>query len=214
MWFPPRPTTPDWKAALAHLRRSPVLGPIIGRVGPCTLHPRRDYFIVLCQSIFTQQISTTVATILFNRFRDYFPRRRPTPALTLKLDDAALQSTGLSRQKRLYVRDLAAKFADGSIPVRRLRAMPDEEVIQALLPVKGVGRWTAEMFLIFTLNRPDVLPIDDLGLRKGIQTAFALPEMPKPKECVELAEPWRPYRTVATWYLWRGGVPTAMERAN
>lgn len=204
---------PDWSQATRHLsgvdRR---LARVIERVGPCTLSPRRDYFVVLCQAIFTQQISTAVATTLFGRFRDLFPMRRPTPALVLKVLSGGegggvsvdvLKHCGLSRQKAAYLKDLAEHFADGRIVTRRIVSMSDEEVIETLVRVKGIGRWTAEMFLIFTLNRPDVLPVDDLGLRVGVQRLFKLPERPTAKQATELAEPWRPYRTVATWYLWR-----------
>jgi DNA-3-methyladenine glycosylase II len=182
---------------------------IIRRVGPCTLAPRRDYFVVLCKSIYTQQISTRIATILFNRFRDQFPLRRPTPGRVLKLlesrpaDDELAKRVGLSRQKRTYVIDLSRHFLNGSIPTRRFASMDDEQIIESLTEVNGIGRWTAEMFLIFVLNRPDVWPVDDLGLREAYRIAYKLDERPKPRELVELGERFRPWRTVATWYLWR-----------
>ena len=184
---------------------------LIEHVGPCTLAPRRDYFVVLCKAIFTQQISTAVAAVLFARFRKLFPAQRPTPQRVLELidahgngDGALLRQCGLSRQKRAYVRDLAWHFATDQIPTRRIVSMCDDEVIESLVKVKGIGRWTAEMFLIFTLNRPDVLPVDDLGLQKGMQRLFALRKPPDRKRLEKLAEPWRPYRSIATWYLWRG----------
>jgi len=209
MWFNPPDNSPDWSAAVRHLRRAdPLLRHVIARVGPCTLFPRRDYFVALCQAIYTQQISTAIATILFDRFRDHFPRRRPTPERALELlgrgDEQVLRRCGLSRQKRAYLIDLSRRFVDGSIPVRRLGRMNDEAVIAALVEVKGIGRWTAEMFLIFVLNRPDVLPVDDLGLREGVRILYGLAERPGGKLVTELAEKWRPWRTVATWYLWRG----------
>ena len=208
MWFQPPPTKPDWSSALRHLRKvDPMLGRIIRRVGPCTLSPRRDYFVALCQAIYTQQISTAIAAILFSRFRDLFPRRRPTPELVLQAlkngDDETVRRCGLSRQKKAYLIGLAAHFADGRIPVRRLPRMSDEEVIQALVEVTGGGRWTAEMFLIFVLNRPDVLPVDDLGLREGVRAVYGLAERPMAREVIELGEKWRPWRSIATWYLWR-----------
>ena len=208
MWFEPPAKRPNWSAALRHLRRSdPVLGRVIERVGPCTLFPRRDYFVALCQAIYTQQISTAVATVLFGRFRDQFPRRRPTPQRALEVltsgDDDVLRRCGLSRQKRAYLIDLAQHFVDGRVPVRRLATMDDERVIETLVQVKGVGRWTAEMFLIFVLNRPDVLPVDDLGLREGVRAVYGLTERPSAKLVTEMAERWRPWRTVATWYMWR-----------
>ena len=181
--------------------------------GACTLAPRKDYFVVLCKAIFTQQISTKVAAVLFARFRDLFPNRRPTPQRVLEVidDDALMRRCGLSRQKQAYVKDLAGHFATGEIPTRRLAAMSDEDVIQSLVRVKGIGRWTGEMFLIFTLNRPDVLPVDDLGLRKGAQTIFGLREMPDGKKLTRLAEVWRPYRSIGTWYAWRGTVTPPLE---
>ncbi len=185
----------------------PVLGQIIKQVGPCTLQRRRDYFVVLCKSIFSQQISTTVAAVLFGRFRDQFPGRRPTPARTIELltkgTPELIRACGISRQKQAYLLDLAEHFATGKLPTARFSRMGDEEIIEALDDVKGIGRWTAEMFLIFVLNRPDVFPVDDLGLRKGVQRAFGLPVMPTIKELGLCGERWRPYRSLATWYLWR-----------
>lgn len=199
----------DWSAARAHLRRAdPALAAVITRVGPCTLAPRRDYFVALCQSIFSQQVSTAVAAVLFDRFRALFPSRRPTPTRVIELleggDEQRVRTCGLSRQKRAYLLDLARHFVSGQIDRRRLGRMDDEAVIESLTRVKGVGRWTAEMFLIFVLNRPDVLPVDDLGLRKGVQQVRGLAELPDALTCRTLAEPWRPWRSVATWYLWRG----------
>ena len=215
MWFETPSRKPDWSAALKQLRRDPIMRKLIARVGPCTLHPRRDYFVVLCKSIFTQQISTKVATTLFGRFRDQFPLRRPTPARVtafLREGDAQLiRMCGLSRQKRAYVLDLAQRFDAGDIPTRRFARMSDEDVIQSLIRVKGVGRWTAEMFLIFVLNRPDVLPVDDLGLREGTKVAYGLKDRPGAKALTDLGERWRPYRTIATWYLWRSLDPIPVE---
>ena len=210
MWFQPAPGQPDWSPAERYLRAAdPVLEKVIDRVGPCTLHPRRDYFVVLCKAIFTQQISTAVATVLFGRFRDRFPLRRPTPPLVLEFlngcEPDAIKQCGLSRQKAAYLKDLAEHFASGAIPTRRLGRMGDEEVIDALVRVKGIGRWTAEMFLIFTLNRPDVLPVDDLGLQEGVRELYGLGTRPLAKELTGMTEAWRPWRTVATWYVWRRG---------
>jgi DNA-3-methyladenine glycosylase II len=190
-------------------RADPKLARVIRRVGPCTLAPRRDYFVVLCKAIFTQQISTAVATVLFGRFRDLFPQRRPTPALVLEAlrrqPADVIRHCGLSRQKAVYIQDLAQHFVDGRIPTRRLTRMDDEAVIEALVNVNGIGRWTAEMFLIFVLNRPDVLPVDDLGLREGVREIYKLPERPGAKLLTAMGEKWRPWRTVATWYVWRRG---------
>ena len=119
-------------------------------------------------------------------------------------DEELIRRVGLSRQKRVYVRDLAAHFADGRVRTRAFAKMDDEAIVQALIPINGIGRWTVEMFLIFCLNRPDVWPVDDLGVRKGAQREYGLGEMPTKKELAEMGERWRPWRTVAAWYLWRG----------
>ena len=181
---------------------------IVRRVGPCTLAPRRDYFVVLCKSIYTQQISTKIAGILFARFRDQFPGRRPTPERVLKFltgeaSEETIRRVGLSRQKRAYVIDLARHFIDRRIPTHKFKSMTDEQIIEALTAVNGIGRWTAEMFLIFVLNRPDVWPVDDLGVRDAYRRAYGLDERPTPGELRDKFEHLRPYRTTATWYLWR-----------
>ncbi|QOV92327.1 DNA-3-methyladenine glycosylase 2 family protein [Humisphaera borealis] len=213
MWFEPPPTAPDWSVAVRHLKKAdPRLAAVIRRVGPCTLAPRGDPFVALCQSIYSQQISTAIATLLFGRFRKHFRGGKPTPAAVVRLFETTpfeqLKACGLSRQKHAYIRDLADHFVARKIPVRKLPAMSDEEVIDALTAVNGIGRWTAEMFLMFVLNRPDVLPVDDLGLREGVREIYDLPARPKAIEVTRLAEPWRPWRSIATWYLWRRGVAT------
>ena len=215
MWFEIPEEVPDWTPALRHLSKvDPVMKAVVKRVGSCTLAPRGDPFISLCHAIFTQQVSTAVATVLFARFRKLFSRSTPTPKGVLRLSDDQMRLAGLSRQKMSYLRDMSERFSRGEIAVRDFPTMSDEEIVQALLPIKGVGRWTAEMFLIFVLNRPDVLPVDDLGVRKGVQILYDLPELPSAARVIEVGEKWRPWRTVATWYLWRGTVAdeTAKER--
>ena len=205
MWFEHH-SNGRWNEAISHLGRDPRMREAIKRVGPCALEPRKDYFVVLAKAIFSQQISTAAAASVFGRFRDLFPARRPTPKLVLEAyarDAECLRRCGLSRQKHAYVLDLAERFATNQIPTRRLAAMSDEEVIATLTAVKGIGRWTAEMFLIFTLNRPDVWPVDDLGLRQGAQVLLKLKKTPDAKTLNQLGEQWRPYRSVATWYIWR-----------
>ncbi len=234
MWFERPRGRPDWREAERHLRRAdPALRAVIDRVGPCTLSPRRDYFVVLCQAIFTQQISTAIATTLFGRFRDLFPMRRPTPGLVIELLEGAgvgaangnggaadgapapaLRACGLSRQKASYLLDLARHFRDGRVPTRELARRSDEAVIDVLVNVRGIGRWTAEMFLIFTLNRPDVLPVDDLGLRENVRALDGLAERPPASHVTARAEIWRPYRSIATWYLWRGALVPPPARAG
>jgi DNA-3-methyladenine glycosylase II len=215
MWFPGEAPRVDWSVAERALSRDPVMRKVIERVGPCTLAPRRDYFVKLCQSIFTQQISTKVAAVLFHRFRSHFPRRQPTPAKVLEFlrtrDEETIRSVGLSRQKRRYVEDLAAHFADGRVKTRRLASMDDEAIVQALLPIMGIGRWTVEMFLIFCLNRPDVWPVDDLGVRVNCGKAQGLKGPPSKTELTDIGERWRPWRTIASWYLWRYGDLLANE---
>jgi DNA-3-methyladenine glycosylase II len=194
----------NWTTAERHLHADPTLRRIRAKIGPCGLKPQRDRFVLLCRAIYSQQISSKVARILFARFRACFPNRRPTPELVKKLltGKNPPEKCGLSRQKKKYLIDLAQHFIDGRIP-KRLDLKTDEEIIEALTAVNGIGRWTAEMFLIFVMNRPDVWPIGDLGLRASIQRHFNLPAHPTPKQMTELAEPWRPHRTVASWYLWR-----------
>ena len=217
MWFDQPCEQPNWAEAARHLSRAdPTLGAVIRRVGPCTLAPRRDYFVVLCKSIYNQQISTKVAAVLFSRFRRQFPRQRPTPAAVLEFlsgDPQKIRAVGLSRQKAIYLRDLAGHFIDGRIPTRKLCRLDDEAVIEALIGVKGIGRWTAEMFLMFVLNRPDVLPVDDLGLREGVRDIYGLVERPTPSQVIEMGEKWRPFRTVATWYVWRREVNAPQKPA-
>jgi DNA-3-methyladenine glycosylase II len=191
---------PPWADARRHLRAAdPVLARLIDRVGPCTLAPRRDYFHAICQSIITQQISLRAAATVQRRFRDLFPRRRPTPA-----------AAGLSPQKLRYIRGVAEASAAGQVPTRRLRQLSDEQVIEVLDALPGIGRWTAEMFLIFVLCRPDVLPVDDLSLCSAVQRAYGLRRRPDAARLIRLAEPWRPWRSVASWYLWRSADTNAM----
>jgi DNA-3-methyladenine glycosylase II len=210
MWFDQSAVNQNWVAGRRDLARAdPVMKKIIARVGPCTLAPRRDYFVVLCKSIYTQQISTRIATILFTRFREQFPQKRPTPQRVLELldgkhaDEETIRRVGLSRQKKKYLIDLARHFVDGRIPTRSFAAMSDDQIVESLTRVNGIGRWTAEMFLIFVLNRLDVWPVDDLGLVEAVKVAYDLPVRPRPKELVPVGERFRPHRTLATWYLWR-----------
>jgi DNA-3-methyladenine glycosylase II len=180
------------------------LGAVIQKTGPCTLKPRGGCFVSLCRAIISQQISGVVAAAIMKRFKKLFPGARPNPKQLQKLSDEQLRSAGLSRQKMSYLRDLASHFVEGKVPVRRFKKMSDEEIIQSLIPIKGIGRWTAEMFLIFVLNRPDLLPVDDLGVRKGFQKVYGLKSEPKAEKMIQIAEKWRPWRTIGSWYMWRG----------
>jgi 3-methyladenine DNA glycosylase/8-oxoguanine DNA glycosylase len=194
----------DHNAAIAHLRRRDrTLRRIIDEVGPCRLAPQKGHFMALCEAIMSQQLAVAAAATIFRRFRALFPRQTPTPARLLEMPEADLRAAGLSTQKIKYVRDLAARFVDGTVPYRRLARMDDEAVIQALTKVNGVGVWTAHMFLIFVLNRPDVWPVDDLGIRRAVQIQFKLAELPAAEELTSRAARWRPYRSIAAWYLWQ-----------
>jgi DNA-3-methyladenine glycosylase II len=190
-------------------RRDPVLKKLIGLVGAYTLQPdANNRFGMLVRSIVAQQISSKAAMAIHGRLQQAVGNP-VTPKALLKAKDDVLRAAGLSAGKLLSLRDLAHKVHTREVPLDELHAWPDEEVIEHLIPVRGIGRWTAQMFLIFALGRLDVLPVDDLGLRAGAHRAYGLAELPRRKELEELAEPWRPYRTIATWYFWRslGAVP-------
>jgi DNA-3-methyladenine glycosylase II len=200
--------SPHYPKARRHLaRRDPVLKKLIASIGPCTLQLNQDYFTSLVRSIVAQQISTKAARSIFNRLRDTV--RELKPAAILQASDEALRLAGLSESKRRSLRDLAEKVHSGAVPLTELHTMEDEDVIEKLVPVRGIGRWTAQMFLIFSLGRLDVLAVDDLGLRVGVQRHYGLAERPGKKQLEAVGEPWRPYRSIATWYFWRsfGAVP-------
>jgi DNA-3-methyladenine glycosylase II len=192
-------------AAVAHLRAAdPALGRLIAAVGPPALRHEPDYFGALVSAILGQQISVSAASAIRARLAARFGPEQPiSPAGILALSDDDLRAIGLSRAKSVYVRDLAAKVASGAVDLGAIDQLPDEAVIERLTQIKGIGRWTAEMFLIFSLGRPDVLPVDDLGFRDGVRRVYALPELPRPADLRARAQPWRPYRSFATWYFWR-----------
>jgi DNA-3-methyladenine glycosylase II len=188
------------------LRRDPVLAEIIKRQGPCGLgavRDRFDHFSMLVRAITFQQLSTKAATTIHDRLLALLPDSRPTPVSLSAISDDQFRSAGVSRQKAAYLRDLCTKVGSGAVPLEDVDSMSDDEVIESLTKVKGIGRWTAEMFLIFRLQRPDVLPVDDLGIVTAMQKAYGLRKRPKPDRMRKIAEAWRPYRSVACWYLWR-----------
>jgi DNA-3-methyladenine glycosylase II len=188
------------------MRRDPVLAAIIRQHGPCGLgsvRDRFDHFAMLARAIVFQQLSTKAATTIYNRLLELMPDGVPTPQTLASLSDEQLRSAGISRQKAGYLRDLCAKVQAGSVPLAMVDELPDEDVILALTQIKGIGRWTAEMFLIFRLQRPDVLPLGDLGIVNAIQKAYRLRKKPTPDRMRKLGEAWRPYRSIACWYLWR-----------
>jgi DNA-3-methyladenine glycosylase II len=192
------------RKAIRHLKKAdPVLGGLIERVGAYRIEYREPNFETLVRSIVYQQLSGKVAQVILGRLIALMPEGKVTPEAILKLTPARMRKAGLSKQKTAYIRDLARKTARGHVKFEVLTAMADEAVIEHLTQVKGVGVWTAHMFLIFALQRHDVLPTGDLGVRTAIRKAYGLEELPLPKQMEELAAAWRPYCSVASWYLWR-----------
>lgn len=204
-------TTASWpfdpEAASRDLAaRDPELGVLIERVGPFSLEPKptRSTFEALARSIVFQQLSGKAASTIWGRFEAAHPRGRPTPEALLALPESALRAAGLSGAKARAVRDLAERATRGEVPSpARLRDMDEEAIVESLTRVRGIGRWSVEMLLIFRLARPDVLPVTDLGIRKGFQRTFGMRALPAERTLLRRGERWRPYRTVASWYLWR-----------
>jgi 3-methyladenine DNA glycosylase/8-oxoguanine DNA glycosylase len=192
------------RRAEAHLRAAdPVLARIVDVVGPAPLRiDRSPAFAALVESIVYQQISGKAAAAIHARLCAALGRRIPRPRDVTAASDEALRAAGLSRVKIAYLRDLAVRAVSG-LPLRSLSRLDDEQVVEALVQVKGIGRWTAEMFLMFRLLRPDVLPVGDYGIQKAMQREYRLRKLPKPAVMQRIAAPWRPYRSVACWYLWR-----------
>jgi DNA-3-methyladenine glycosylase II len=194
--------------AIEHLTKADkVLARLIRKVGPCGLKARKRVspFQTLVQSVAHQQLNGTAAKTILKRFVALYPGRRfPAPDDVLATPDRALRGAGLSRAKVAAIKDIAAKTVEGLVPPGRVIAkMPDAEILERLTTVRGVGPWTVEMLLIFHLGRLDVLPATDFGVRKGFALVFSRDELPKPRELLEHGERWRPYRSIASWYLWR-----------
>jgi len=189
--------------ATIFLKKDEILKQIIEKVGEVKLNKSTNYFVSLIEQMIYQQITGKAAATIFQRFKALFPEELITPEALLDLTEAELLSAGISRQKRGYLYSLSEKFIDGTIKPKKFVLMEDEEIIAELIKAKGIGRWTAQMFLIFTLAREDVFAPDDLGLRKAIQLHYKWEELPKPKEVEEFAKRWKPYRSYASHYLWR-----------
>jgi len=191
------------KARRLLARRDPVLRELMREHGPCGLADAQhaDPFRALVSAIISQQLSTKAAATIKARL-DALVDGRLTPDRLARVDDDALRSVGLSRQKISYLRDLQGRVSRGELALDALDEMPDDAVVTALTGVKGIGRWTAEMFLMFRLHRPDVLPVGDLGIVKAVQRAYGMRKIPTPERLTKLGEQWRPYRSVACWYLW------------
>jgi DNA-3-methyladenine glycosylase II len=193
---------------LRHLRRvDPVMAQLIRRAGPCAIKPERGIgpYQALVEAVAHQQLTGKAANTILGRFYALYGLDCcPPPEALVATPDEQLRGCGFSRAKAASLKDIAAKTLDGTIPPRRtLARMDNEAIIERLVEARGVGRWTVEMFLMFTLGRPDVLPVDDYGIRKAMQRAYRMRSLPKPDRMRRLAERWRPYRTVACWYLWR-----------
>jgi DNA-3-methyladenine glycosylase II len=200
-------TATDYERARRVLmRRDPVLAGAIKAIGPCLMadRQRKDHLTALTGSIVSQQLSTKAAATIFGRFVSLFPEGEAlsAPAI-LAVDDPTLRGVGLSGQKVRYLRDLCERIVDGRLVLDEIETLEDEAVIERLTEVKGFGRWTAEMFLMFRLHRPDVLPVDDLGIVNAVQRLYRLRKRPDAKKLNKLGEAWKPYRSVASWYLWQ-----------
>jgi DNA-3-methyladenine glycosylase II len=187
------------------MRRDPVLATAIKAIGPCRMadRQRKDHLTALTGSIVSQQLSTKAAATIFGRFVALFPDTPLSAPAILAVDDATLRGVGLSGQKVRYLRDLCERIVDGRLVLDEIESLDDEAVIERLTEVKGFGRWTAEMFLMFRLHRPDVLPVDDLGIVNAVQRLYRLRKRPDAKKLHKLGEAWKPYRSVASWYLWQ-----------
>ena len=196
----------DYSEAIASLKQADtVLANLIDRVGYCTLDQEQqtgDLFNCLVKSILSQQLSGKAAAAIHRRFLLLYPHL-PQPIDVLDTPDDRLRETGISRTKIIYLKDLAQKIEEGLPSLTELAELPDEQIVQLLTPVKGIGRWTVQMLLMFRLHRWDVLPCDDLGIRTAIQRIYALEAPPKRQEIEQIGEPWKPHRTIASWYLWR-----------
>jgi DNA-3-methyladenine glycosylase II len=202
---------PDHSEAVAHLRAADeVMAGVIERVGECRLGSRtdrggraHDHYGALVRSIVGQQLSTHAARSIYERLAERYGGRTPTPEEVLADDPERMrEAAGLSRAKVVFLRDLAQRIGTGELVLEELDGLPDEEVADRLMAVKGIGQWTVDMFLIFHLGRPDVLPVGDLGLRRAAMNEYRLRRLPSPRRFTELARPWRPWRSVASWYLW------------
>lgn len=206
------------RKAVAHLKKvDPKLAEVIERIGPFKGWPVSNgtHFDAVCRSIVFQQLSGKAAGTIHGRFHGIYGGRAPLPDELATTTDDKLRAVGLSRQKSAYLKDLGAKVAAGDLPIETLHELTDDEVITALTQVKGIGRWTAQMFLMFRLGRPDVLPDLDLGVQKGIQRTYRLRKLPTPERVKKIGAKWAPYRSVGAWYMWRLlDAPTPVPRSG
>jgi DNA-3-methyladenine glycosylase II len=193
-----------WQRGVRHLKRNdPILARIISRIGPVEFELDNDHYEAVVGSIIYQQLAGSAARAILNRFKQLYGGRLPSPREYLATKVEKLRGSGLSPQKISYIKDLAERIENGTLNLKRLETLPDEEALDELDNVRGIGRWTAEMFLIFKLGRTDVLPVDDLGLRKAAKKAYRLRKLPGRDRFEQLAEKWHPYSSISTFYLWK-----------
>jgi len=191
------------KKAIKFLKKDPKFAKIIMQVGNYNVKITKNRYQSLVEAIISQQLSGSAANSIIKKFRKLYKSKFPKPGDVIKTSDSKLRTTGLSKMKIVYIKELSKKIESKELNMRKISTQSDEQVIEVLTDVKGIGRWTAEMFLIFSLGRLDILPVGDLGLKKGIQSMYSLKELPEKEQIEQLAESWKPYRTVATWYLWK-----------
>ncbi|MDE3094585.1 MAG: DNA-3-methyladenine glycosylase 2 family protein [Chloroflexota bacterium] len=201
-----RPLAYDAEAARSHLLKAdPVMRGIIKRVGPLAIEARGEPYEALLRSVLYQQLAGAAAAAIERRFLALFGGRIPRPEDLAAAPDEALRAAGISRQKASYMHSIAQHFASGELSNRALRRASDNEVIDAVTRIKGIGRWTADMLLMFCLGRPDVLPVGDLGVRNSMRAAYQMDDPPDAETMLQIGDAWRPYRSAGTWYLWRRG---------
>ncbi len=212
------PKQPDYTAAVEHLKQAdPKLAALIERVGPCAIKLRHQHtiFYALMRAIIYQQLAGAAAAAILARVDGLNDGYDMTPEILLSLPDERLRGAGLSRNKMEAVRDLARKVLDGTVPTaKQMARMSDEEIIERVTEVRGIGRWTVEMLLIFRFGRMDILPLDDFGVRKGLQKTYRMREMPKKKKMTQIGKKWAPWRSVASWYLWRACEEKSAEKKS
>ena len=180
------------------------LGKVIRSIGKYSIKTTNDPFLSLTRSIISQQLAERVANVIYRRFLGYYNNISPRPEQILLTPDNILKTkVGLSGKKIEYIKDLSARVIDRKLNLALTSEMSDDEIVNQLIQVKGIGKWTAEMFLIFCLGRPDIFPVGDLGVRKAIQKVYTLPDLPTPSTMLAISQPWKPYRSIATWYLWK-----------
>ena len=191
------------ETTINHLKKDRRLSKVIDKIGNYEIKITRNRYESLVEAIITQQLSGSAAKSISTRFRSLYNTRFPKPIDVTNTPNSKLRKTGLSKMKVDYIKEISKKIVSKELQLEKLPKLSDDEIVEELTKIRGVGKWTAEMFLIFTLGRMDVLPIGDLGLKKGIQKLHSLNELPSDEKMLKIAEKWRPYRTVATWYLWK-----------